>query len=377
MLIKVKPTLISISLALAPILTNVSSAQEELDIGEVGESPYNVVRYWAKPFAGDGFAFGGASGVLADTPNRIIVSQRGETAIPGNVPEDFHGFGGELGISVLGDTEYRTWQNCIYVLDGNGNLKEVWDHLDYLCEGSEGPGPHRIRISPYDPERRIWLVNETFHQIYVLSNDGSEVLATYGEKLVPGNDESHFGRPQDVAFMPDGRILVADGLDNNRVVVFDNHMNYLTEFGSAGEGPGGTNGIHAIGIGPEGRIFVLDRSGYGVNIWRAGHGQTDFSFERRIDISGMALDVVVNENDFWMTAHTPLRFINFDFEGNQKYTWVVPLELPDGFREVHSFSVDSDGTLYGGDNIYGRAQKWTAKPGSDAELLIESPWVAH
>ena len=105
--------------------------------------------------------------------------------------------------------------------------------MDYLCEGSEGPGPHRIRISPYDSERRIWLVNETSHQIYVLANDGSKVLATYGEKLVPGNDKTHYSRPQDVAFMPDGRILVADGLDNNRVVVYDNNMNYITEFGSS------------------------------------------------------------------------------------------------------------------------------------------------
>jgi len=354
---------------------NLSEAQETVGIGEVGPGPYEIVRYWAQPFAQDGFAFGGASGVLADAPDRIIVSQRGETKLSSSVPNDFHGFGGELGISVLSEGERRTWQNCIYVLDANGKVKEVWDHLDYLCEGSDGPGPHRIRISPYDPERRIWLVNETFHQIYVLANDGSKVLATYGEKLVPGRDETHYSRPQDVAFMADGRILVADGLDNNRVVVYDNDMNYITEFGSAGSGPGGTNGIHAVGIGPEGRIFVLDRSGYGVNIWRAGKSEAEFNFERRIDISGMALDVIVNENDFWMTAHSPLRFINFDFAGNQKYTWVVPLELPDGFREVHSFSVDSEGTLYGGDNIYGRAQKWIPMPGTDKELLIEPPWV--
>ena len=358
-------------------LPNLASAQDSADFGEPGPSPYEIVRYWAQPFAQGGFAFGGASGVLADSPDRIIVSQRGETELRQEVPNDFHGFGGELGISVLGEGDRRTWQNCLYVSDANGNVKEIWDHLDHLCEGSDGPGPHRIRISPYDPERRIWLVNETFHQISVLSNDGSKVLASYGEKLIPGNDQTHYSRPQDVAFMPDGRILVADGLDNNRVVVYDNDMNYITEFGSAGSGPGGTNGIHAVGIGPDGRIFVLDRSGNGVNIWRTGRGDAEFNFEHRIDISGMALDVLVNENDFWMTAHAPLRFINFDFSGNQKYTWVVPVELPDGFREVHSFSVDSEGTLYGGDNIYGRAQKWIPNAGTNAELLIEPPWVAR
>ena len=32
-------------------------AQDPLDIGEVGESPYEVVTYWAEPFAEKGFAF--------------------------------------------------------------------------------------------------------------------------------------------------------------------------------------------------------------------------------------------------------------------------------------------------------------------------------
>ena len=90
-----------------------------------------------------------------------------------------------------------------------------------------GPGPHRLRISPYDPERRVWVINETFHQIYVFSNDGTQLLKTLGEKSVPGGDATHFAKPQDVAFLPDGRILIADGLDNHRVMILDKDLNYL------------------------------------------------------------------------------------------------------------------------------------------------------
>ena len=57
------------------------------------------------------------------------------------------------------------------------------------------------------------------------------------EKEESGDDATHYGSPQDVAFMPDGRILVADGLLNNRVIVYDSEMNYLGEFGSKGDGP--------------------------------------------------------------------------------------------------------------------------------------------
>ncbi len=355
-----------------------AGAQQGNARGPIGESPYEIVSGWHKPFQARGFAFGGNSGVWAESADRILIAQRGETVLPHPVPEDFPGFAGALGINVLRETNRRVWRNCLYAVNGDGEMVEVWDHLDHLCEGSDGPGPHRIRISPYDPERRIWLVNETFHQIYVIANDGSRVLAVYGEKGVSGDGPGHFGRPQDVAFLPDGRILVADGLDNHRVVVFDRDMNHLGEFGGFGDGPGQFNTIHALGIGPEGRIFVLDRAGGEVNLFRTTDDPAVMEFERSIGAPlTIPLDIIVNESDFWITDLNPLRFVNFDFEGNIKYTWLVPQELPDGYLEVHSFTVDPQGNLIGGDNQYGRSQKFIPRPGADAERLIEPPWSAR
>ena len=57
--------------------TPVSTAQAILD-GPTGPSPYDVVRGWHKPFAEPGFAFGGNSGVFAESPDRIFIAQRGE-----------------------------------------------------------------------------------------------------------------------------------------------------------------------------------------------------------------------------------------------------------------------------------------------------------
>jgi len=371
---RILPTFSCLTLSL--VLTSPVLAQGNAR-GPIGPSPYEVISGWHQPFQEHGYAFGGNSGIWAESPERIIIAQRGETVLPFPVPEDFAGFAGELGINVLTDTNRRVWQNCLYEVNGDGEMIKVWDHLDYLCEGSEGPGPHRIRVNPYDPERKFWLVNETFHQIYVIANDGSEVVATYGEKNVPGDDESHFGRPQDVAFLPDGRILVADGLDNHRVIIYDGDMNYLGEFGGFGDGPGQFNTIHSLGIGPEGRIFVTDRSGGEVNLFRTTDDPGVVEFERSIGAPlGLPLDIVVNEDDFWITDLQPLRFVNFDFEGNIKYTWLVPPDLPDGYLEVHTFTVDSDGNLYGGDNQYGRTQKFVPRPDADPELLIEPAWVA-
>ena len=347
------------------------------DLGPVGPSPYNVVEGWHKPFAKQGFAFGGNSGLFAESPDRIFILQRGETRLPIPIPPEFDGYVGSLGINALMASDLRTWQNCLYTIDGDGNVTDIWEQWDYLCAGSEGPGPHRIRISPYDPERRVWVVNETFHQIYVLSNDGSELLMTLGEKLTPGDDETHFGRPQDVAFLPDGRILVADGLDNHRVVILDKDANYLSEFGGRGDGPGQFNGVHAIAVGPDGLIFALDRSGGRINVFRTTDDPKTVDFVDAFPGFTLPLDIIVNEDNIWITDLGPLRFVKLDFEGNHLYTWHVPRELPNGYLEVHTITVDSDGNLYGGDNQYGRTQKFVPRPDADPALIIGMPWVAR
>ena len=343
--------------------------------GPTGPSPYDVVRGWHKPFAQVGYAFGGNSGVFAESPDRIFVAMRGETRLPSPLPEEYLGFAGSIGINVLFEATRRTWRHCLYTLDRDGRVLEMWDQWDHLCRDSEGPGPHRVRISPYDPERRVWVINETFHVIHVFTNDGSRLLFTLGEKGVPGDDHTHFAKPQDVAFLPDGRILIADGLDNHRVIILDSELNYLGEFGGQGDGPGQFNGIHAVAVGPQGRIFALDRSGGRVNVFRttADPGRV----EHIATWGGLALplDLIVNDDAVWLTDLGPLRFVKFDFEGNRLYEWEVPRDLPDGYLEVHTFSVDSDGNLYGGDNQYGRTQKFVPRADADPDLLIAPPWV--
>lgn len=346
-------------------------------LGPVGPSPYAIVRGWHQPFAAPGFAFGGNSGVFAESPDRIFVAQRGEFRLPSPVPPGFLGFAGSIGHNVLNETTARVWRHCLYTLDGNGKVKELWTQWDRLCEGSDGPGPHRLRISPYDPEHRVWVINETFHQIYVFSNDGSTLLRTLGEKLVPGSDAAHFARPQDVAFLPDGRVLIADGLDNHRVMIFDGNLRYLGEFGGKGTGPGQFNGVHAVAVGPGGRIFALDRSGGRVNVFRTTSDPAKVEHVATWTGFALPLDLIVNDDAIWLTDLRPLRFVKLDFDGQRKYSWLVPPEMPDGYLEVHTFTVDSAGNLYGGDNQYGRTQKFVPKPGADPALLVKAPWVAR
>ena len=79
---------------------------------------------------------GATLGIFAESPNRIFVAQRGETMLPDPIPPAFAGFAGSIGINVLNAVDRRVWRNCLYTLDGNGNVKERWTQWDYLCEGS-------------------------------------------------------------------------------------------------------------------------------------------------------------------------------------------------------------------------------------------------
>ncbi len=135
------------------------------DTGIIGPSPYNfTTESWMKPFAQDGFTWGGNSGVHVESKDRIYFLQRGETELPNPLPPEYTTFAGSLGWNVL-QGRGRIWRNCIYVIDSEGNVLEVWNQWDHLFTGTDGPGPHRIRQSPYDEEKNVRVIDETGHII--------------------------------------------------------------------------------------------------------------------------------------------------------------------------------------------------------------------
>ena len=194
----------------------------------------------------------------------------------------------------------------------------------------------------------MWVVNETFNTIYVFSNDGSKLLKTLGEKNVPGADGTHFGKPQDVAFLPDGRILVADGLDNHRVMILDKETNYISEFGGAGKGPGQFSGVHALGVGPEGRIFALDRSGGRIACSAPRRSKVDYvtAFP-----ASAAARYPRQRDSVWMTDLKPLRFVSSTSRAKSR-GWCRPTCRTATSRST--FSVRKE--TASGDNQYGRTR---------------------
>src|SRR5207244_10750207 len=88
-----------------------------------------------------------------------------------------------------------------------------------------------------------------------------------GELDVAGNDDTHFGRPQDVAWLPDGSLLVADGLTNGRIAKFDRNGTFVASWGTRGSAPGQLSGVHGIASDRRGRVYVADRSNHRIQVF--------------------------------------------------------------------------------------------------------------
>ena len=175
------------ALALAAVLTAglVSADARAQKGGEDETGPYVAIDRWMKPFARPGYIQGSQGGVFAESANRIFVLNRGELKLPDTLPAAFNGAWGSLGQqATLATSELR---NCILVLDSNGQVIESWTQWDKLFQG--GRGPHHVKISPYDRERHVWVVDDNRHQVFEFTNDGRELVRTLGEAGVPGNDE--------------------------------------------------------------------------------------------------------------------------------------------------------------------------------------------
>lgn len=375
---KIKILQMGAALALGSLLAGPAQSQ---DRGLIGPSPYEyTTASWIQPFGGEGISWGGNAGVHAQSSDRIFFLQRGQTELPDPVPPEYTNFPGSMGWNVLRGRG-RIWQNCIYVVNSEGELLEVWDHWDHLFTGTNGPGPHRLRMSPYDPENRLWLIEESGHIIYVFSNDGEQLLMTLGEKNVPGNDETHYDQPQDVAFLPDGKFLIADGLGNKRIVVRNADGSYRSEFGEEGTEPHQYGSVHSIAVGPDDRLYVLDRNNRNVKVYQqtAAKDSAEYpAYEYVTTWGGLdtPLDISVGETHAWVTDNDPPKIVQFNLDdGSRNYTWLLPTEGQDYWIEMHSFSADEEGNLYGADNQTGRPQKMVPLPDANPEHVVARPYV--
>lgn len=333
---------------------------------------YDVVPNWSLPYPREGYTWGSVPGIFVESDDRIFVASRGEIKLPNPLPPNFLGFFGTIR-SALNAPENEV-RGCLRVVDSNGKVLELWPQWDKLFEGTNGP--HKIKISPYDPQHRVWVVGETKNVIYVFSNDGKQLLQTLGVEWATANDETHFGKPQDLAFLPDGSVLVADGLTNARIVKLDKNGKYVTSWGGKGKADGQFGTVHGVDVDRNGRVYVADRENKRVQVFDSNgrHLATwpNIRFPNHVHVADPAPgDTSTNGAQIvWVADNMTAEVLKYDLNGNRIFSWHASGPVPGGFGELHQFSLDSHGNVYTADNVLGRPQKLVPKRGADPRHLI-------
>ena len=368
---------------------------------------YEPVPDWPKPLPDGpdgvkhaGWTWGSMGSVYAESPDRIWFAMRGELPLPeGAAPWTPYSLleprrtstGNDDGKNATcGPTERRGWErryhHVLFVVDGAGNQVQHWGQHDKLFEAPCGRGPHKIKMSPYDPEKHVWVIDDQLHMIYKFTYDGKLVMSL-GTKGQRGRDAGKlFDRPTDIAWLPDGTFFISDGYGGKRVAKFDKDGKFLKDWGQAPKdpknpGPNEFNTVHSVAVSDDRRVFVVDR----------GHGRMQI-----FDEEGKFLDMFatgpqgLNADDYplgqvvsrpyshlitadqmlWISDGGTNRVLKYDLNGIYKYGWGQPGPYLGQFGGPHALTVDQAGNLYIAEVFSGRVQKFRPKQGADPSKLV-------
>jgi DNA-binding beta-propeller fold protein YncE len=336
--------------------------------GDDRTGPYNVAQGWPKPLklAKPGYIWGSTGGIFAETPNKIFIANRGEIKLPTDkpLPPGFTGYWGFFNLQAT--QQVPEFRNCIVTVDANGDAIDSWTQWDHLFE--DGRGPHSVLISPYDPEHNVWVIDDIHHQIFKFTNDGKKLLMTLGQREEPGNDDKHFKRPTDIAWLPDGTFFVSDGYGNTRVVKFDKNGKFLMTWGTPGTGKGQFNTPHSVTIDKNRRVYVADRANQRIQVFDENGKYLD-----EFDNITQPYNIRISADGYLWVFSGPLdKMLKYDLNGHLLYAWGTHGTTPGLFWAVHEFSADADGNLYTAEVFGGRPQKFTPRPGADPSHLYKA-----
>ena len=370
--------------------------------------PYEVVPGWPKDLStlpgNEKWTFGAGQGVFAESPDRVYFIQRGQLPVlpqpTGRGGTPLPQIGPNLSFPVaglwrnatgasppgalevngkVGDDSDRgkngvdfLWENCILVINRNGEVIESWKQWDKMLRR-----PHSVYVSPYDPQKHVWVVDDYRHAVFKFTNDGKKLVQTIGEPNVHASDDKHFYRPTFMAFQPDGSFYVADGYANTRVVKFDKDGKYVTAWGERGEQgketrPSYFNNVHGVAVDPgtrevyvndrgNRRIQVFDENGKFIRMWSMQPGPTG------LDLHFVHIDA---DRRVWVYDQVTQQLAQLDREGRLIYAWGGLGSWPGALFGVHGISVDQEQNLYLAAVGRGGVQKFSPRKGANPAYLV-------
>ena len=342
--------------------TRTESAETVRKGGDDRTGEYDAVEGWWKPAPDhvDPWTWGQVSGVAVDNPDRIIVGIWGDRDAEGRERPD--------------------GTNYLVVVDRDGNITERWTQWDSIFNK-----PHQVYISPYDPDRHVWVVErgggrDVNMQILKFTNDGSRLVmrlvdpdhpTTRAEARANPNPGPYtYGDPAVLAFLPDGSFFLGDGYWHSRIVKYDADGEYLFEWGELGSGPGQFDLVHGLAVDRERRVYVADRTNDRIQVFTE---EGEF-LEEWPDITD-PVGVFVDENDaVWVISAALNRILQYSTEGELQYHWGAfggtRGGFPGGLSRPHQIDVDQEGNVYIASWDGGWMNKFVPKADADPAKLV-------
>ena len=321
---------------------------------------YKVVEDWPKPLpdtrhSHDGWTWGSFGGVYAENPDRIWIAMRGELPLPpgakpwtpyaalkpprGNATGNGDGLTRRASRSRSADgsaassTRSSSWTaTASWSTSGRTSTR---------CSAKLpcGRGPHQIKISPYDPEKHVWIIDDQLHMIYRFTYDG-KLVHSKGQLGERGRGPNTFDRPTDIAWLPDGTYFISDGYGGTRVAKFDTDDKFIMDWGGPPKdpknpGPNEFNTVHSIAISADRRLFVVDRGQQRMQVFDENGKFLDMwplrSPHWPASQNTLMVNHFIDQNGFiWVGDAPTSRILKFDLNGNFLTAGARRAGSPDG-----------------------------------------------
>jgi len=203
-----------------------------------------------------------------------------------------------------------------------------------------------------DADGNIYASNRDDHSIVKFNSNGNYVTkwGSYGQ------GDNQFHSPNGIATDSEGNVYVCD-YNNNRIVKYDSEGELTTEWGTQGGSDGQFNNPHGIAVDSSDNIYVTDRhnnriqvfSSDGTFIRRWGsHGYEDNQFRNPW---GITID---SEGNVYIVDGDNYRVVKYTSNGTFLAKWGTRGNDDSEFECMNGIAVDSDFNVYVTDNCNNR-----------------------
>ncbi|MEX2269948.1 MAG: hypothetical protein WD690_00665 [Vicinamibacterales bacterium] len=353
-----------------------------LSAGQAAQGPqapaFQVDPFWPKPLPNH-WLFGSITGVAVDARNHVWVVHRGAPSMTART---------EIGLAANPPTAESCCLPAPQVLqfDPSGKVVSHWGGPGQGYDWPQSPGGITV-----DAKGNVWIAAAgpadplpgarggrggagrtpppPDAHVLKFSADG-KFLLQIGKPGQTGGNDSRTGLHRPMAVDVDvtaNEVYVADGLDNQRIVVFDAETGaYKRHWGANGATP--FNAPACVALSKDGLVYVCDRRNNRIQVFRK-----DGTFVREAVVE----KATRGEGSVWdiaFSSDAQQRFLYVADGSNQK-VWILNRQTlapvssvgaggrwPGHFYGVSSVAVDAAGNLYTGETYEGkRLQKFVIK----------------